>query len=411
MHCEDLKFEEEGRQLNAERTCICRPNLLKEACVITAATLTIDLGAIVANWRQLAAKAGPHARCAAVVKADAYGLGAAWVAPALWRAGCQDFFVATLEEGLSLRRQLSQRARIYVLHGLLPGSELECAGAELIPILNSIQQIQAWAELGRKGQRALPAGLQIDTGMARLGLPADEFARLDARLLEGIEPVLLMSHLVSAEDPQAAINRVQLERFRIACTRWPQIPASLANSSGIFLGQEWHFNLLRPGAALYGVAPMDAQANPMMPVVRLEGRLLQTRTVAAGEGVGYNHTWHAPRTSRVATVSVGYADGFLRSLSNRGQLVFNGQRVAIVGRVSMDLVTVDVSAIAPELLVPGAPFELIGPNLDINALASLAGTNAYEMLTSLGPRYGRVYLPVSGAEEGRCDNSDPLIAS
>jgi alanine racemase len=234
--------------------------------------------------------------------------------------------------------------------------------------------------------------------MARLGLPLDEALALDDTALAGITPVLWMSHLVGAEDPVDPLNREQLARFAQVRARWPQVPASLANSSGVFLGPDFHFDLLRPGAALYGVAPTVGRPNPMRPVVTLQARLIQWHTVAAGQGVGYNHTWVAQREARVATVSVGYADGYLRSLSNRAVLRLHGHSVPLIGRVSMDTVTVDVSELPLDLLTPDAAFHILDAVQDVNALAAQAGTNGYEILTSLGPRYRRVYLD---------DTSDP----
>ena len=359
----------------------------------TAATLTIDLEAIVHNWHFLGAQSGRDTACAAVVKADAYGLGVAKVAPALYQAGCRQFFVALVDEGVRLRGLLPRDADVYVLHGALPGAELDCWEHGLIPVLNSPDQIERWSNLASQQGTTLRAALQFDTGMGRLGLEGRDFDSLGPDTLAGIEPILLMSHLVSAEDPADPINIRQLEQFRIARARWRGLPCSLANSSGIFLGSDWHFELLRPGAALYGVAPVSDRPNPMRPVVSLHCPLIQTRTVAPGEGVGYNHTWHATRTTRVGTISVGYADGYLRALSNRGQVGFQGRSAPLIGRVSMDTITVDVTDLPEQALVPGAAFDLLDSTQDINQVASQAGTNAYEILTSLGARYRRQYLP------------------
>lgn len=376
----------------------------------TAATLTIDLGAIVQNWRFLSARAcnsrqpnapnAPNAvatECAAVVKADAYGLGVSEIGLALYRAGCRHFFVALVAEGIHLRGLIPRDATVYVLHGPQPGAEIDCAQHALVPVLNSPDQLQRWSDLANTLGERLPAALQVDTGMRRLGFEAREFDALDVNAFEsatrsGVEPVLLMSHLVSAEDPADPINRIQLDQFRLQRERWPGLRCSLANSSGIFLGPAWHFDLLRPGAALYGVAPILNQTNPMRPVVRLQAPVIQTRTIAPGDRVGYNHTWCAARPTRVATLSVGYADGYLRSLSNRGTVRFMGQTAPLIGRVSMDTITVDVTEIPDHQLTPGAQFDLIDAAHDINQVATEAGTNAYEILTSLGPRYRRQYL-------------------
>jgi alanine racemase len=367
----------------------------------TAATLTVDLGAIVQNWRLLGAQAGSShpsaAVCAAVVKADAYGLGVAEVGPALYEAGCRDFFVALVAEGAQLRTLIPRDATVYVLHGPQPGAEIDCAQHALIPVLNSPDQLQRWSSLANTRGEHLPAALQVDTGMRRLGFEARDFEALDGdsftlATLGGIKPVLLMSHLVSAEDPANPINRIQLEQFEIARKRWPGLRCSLANSSGIFLGRGWHFDLVRPGAALYGVAPVTNKPNPMRPVIRLQAPIIQIREIAPGDGVGYNHTWCAGRPTRIATLSVGYADGYLRSLSNRATVRFMGQPAPLIGRVSMDTVTIDVTELPENAMIPGAQFDLIDSVHDINQVAIDAGTNAYEILTSLGPRYRRRYL-------------------
>ena len=357
-----------------------------------AAQLTIDLGAIRNNWHLLQSQAKPDVSCAAVVKADAYGLGATRVASALYQAGCRDFFVALVDEALTLRPTLPHDARLFVLHGPLPGTEQACEQAGVIPVLNSREQISAWSDLAARLGRTLQAAVQFDTGMARLGLALNDPLCRDSEDLLGIKPVLLMSHLVGAEDPQDPCNQLQLQRFKAIRQHWAGVPASLANSSGVFLGHDFHFDLLRPGAALYGVAPTLTEPNPMNPVVRLTGRLIQSHWVEAGEGVGYNHTWTARRRTRVATVSAGYADGYLRSLSNRAHLHIMGKPVSLIGRVSMDTVTVDATDVPDPHLLPGAPVELINDAHDINALAAEAGTNAYEILTSLGPRYQRRYI-------------------
>ena len=279
-------------------------------------------------------------------------------------------------------------------NGPLPGAERACLEHDLVPVLNGLDQIERWQRLAREAGHPLAAALQADTGMARLGLSAAELAHLDAEpaRLDGIAPTLVMSHLAAAEDPADPLNALQLKRFAAVRRRWPAAAGCLANSSGIFLGGAWHCDLVRPGAALYGVAPIAGAPNPMRPVVGLQARLIQWREVGSGEAVGYNQTWRAKGPARIATVSVGYADGYLRSLSNRATLRRAGTVVPLVGRVSMDTVTVDVSALPVEALAPGAAFDLIDADHDINAIALEAGTNAYEILTSLGPRYARRYV-------------------
>jgi len=362
-----------------------------------SAVLTIDLNALVDNWRLLCTRLQP-ARCAAVVKADAYGLGAEAVVRALLRAGCREFFVALVDEGVRLVEALGpawpRDARLHVLHGPFAGAERDCLDKGLVPVLNSLDQIERWQALARLVGRELPAAIHGDTGMARLGLAPADLAVLDREpaRLHGIRPTLVMSHLVSAELLDDPLNEQQRQRFVALRARWPQVPGSLVNSSGIFLGPGFHADLARPGAALYGVAPIAGAPNPMRAVVRLQGRMIQAREIGAGEGVGYNHTWHAKWPSRIATVSVGYADGYLRSLSSGARLRLHGRTLPLVGRVSMDTVTVDVTGVPDEHLHPGALFDLIDEVQDINALAAQAGTNAYEILTNLGPRYQRQYI-------------------
>jgi len=357
------------------------------------AFLTIDLAAIRANYRLLQGRLG-KASCAAVVKADAYGLGAARVAPALAAQGCVHFFVAHLDEALALRPHLPERAELYVLHGPPVGAEAELLAHRLVPVLNSLAQVDGWSGLARARGRPLPAILQVDTGMSRLGLSADELKAVidDRARLDGLELRYLMSHLACAEVEDHPMNARQLARFREVRQALPPAAASFANSSGIFLGPDYHFDLARPGAALYGIAPLAGRANPMRQVVRLEGKVIQVRTIPAGASVGYGARWHAPSARRIATVSVGYADGYLRSLSNRAVARFGDVALPLVGGVSMDTVTFDASALAADALAPGSLVELIGEHHPVDALAEEAGTIGYEILTSLGRRYFRRYV-------------------
>lgn len=355
------------------------------------AQLSIDLDALCDNWRSLRARLA-GGQCAAVVKADAYGLGAAQVAPALYRAGCRHFFVAHLNEGIALRPALPVDATLYILHGVHPGAEAECLHHQLVPVLNSVPQVEAWRALAAETGRPLPAVLQVDTGMARLGLDAEDFARWVPAGLKGLDLLFVMSHLVSAETPENPVNRLQRDRFRAMLTHLPGVRASLANSSGIFLGGDYHFDLVRPGAALYGVAPVAGQPNPMRQVVHLQAKVLQTRNIAAGTPVGYSHTWAASRPSRIATVAVGYADGYLRSLSNRGAARCDGVSLPVIGNVSMDTLIIDITALPEGRIREGDLLDLADPTQGVDAVAAHAGTIAYEILTSLGQRYARHYL-------------------
>jgi alanine racemase len=357
------------------------------------AMLSINLDAIRANYRLLRARVG-DAACAAVVKANAYGLGAATVGAALAGEGRRAFFVAHLDEAIVLRPELPDEAEVFVLNGLPRGAEGECVARRITPVLNSLGQVEAWAALARSRGRALPAILQVDTGMAHLGLsPAElRIVAADRSRLDGIALRYVMSHLACAEQQDHPLNPAQRERFVAARAMLPLAPASLAASSGIFLGRSYHFDLVRPGAALYGVAPVAGQPNPMRPVVRLQGRIIQVREIGPGETVGYGATWRATGTRRIATVSVGYADGFQRAFGNRALAYAGDTPVPLVGVVSMDTTTFDVTTAPRDAVVPGGFIDLIDPRNPVGALAEHAGTIAYEILTNLGHRYARTYL-------------------
>jgi len=360
---------------------------------MAAATLDIDLAAIAQNWRTL--DASHPGATAAVIKANAYGLGAAKVAPALQEAGCRHFFTAHLSEALAVRAAIPN-AMLAVLNGLLPDEPAVFAANEIIPVLGSLHEIALWRAAAARLERKLPTILHIDTGMARLGLaPAElEVLREDPSRLAGLRLDYVMTHLVSAETPTDPMNQRQHDKFTAAMQQFPNHKMSFANSSGMFLGPAFRSDLARPGAALYGINPTPGAPNPMLPVVRLTARILQVREIRSGETVGYNGVWTAARPSRIATIAVGYADGFLRALSNAATAHFDDHPVPLVGRVSMDLTTFDVTDTAA---MPGDSLTVIGPAHDVDAAAIEAGTNGYEILTSLGGRYQRRY---TGATAG-----------
>ncbi len=345
------------------------------------AILDVDLAAIVANWQALRLR-HPSGPVAGVVKADAYGLGAPRVAAALYAAGCRHFFVAWLNEALAIRAVVPD-AMVAVLGGLIPGTEDACIAHGLTPVLGSLEEIDRW-----HGQDAILHG---DTGMSRLGLDATELSVLarDHARLKRLTIRYVMSHLVAAEGPDDPMNQLQQERFAAARAMLPPAPCSLANSSGIFLGPAFASDLARAGVALYGVNPSPGQPNPMRGVVGLSVRVLAVREIQAGASVGYNGTWTAVRPSRIATAALGYADGFHRSLSGRGSACFDGAPVPLVGRVSMDLTTFDVTA--HPAVQPGSWLEILGTHLSRDEVAAAGGTNWYEVLTSLGRRFHRVY--------------------
>jgi len=360
-----------------------------------AARLTVRLGAIVANYRTYRRVTGPTA-VAAVVKADAYGLGAGRVAPALAQAGCDSFFVARLEEGVALRALLPG-ARIFVLDGAHPDSVPALIRFSLTPVLNSLAQISTWSAAAGTG--ALDAVLHVDTGMNRLGLPREELAVLASeqdKRLAGVNLVLVMSHLACADEPGNRLNQEQLSRFRQALAMLPPAPASLAASHGTMLSPDYHFDLVRPGVALYGADPQKPEGhagksapNLMQAAAVLTARVLQVRRIDLGESVGYAATFHAKRPSMIATIALGYADGIPRTLSNQGVAAIGGARVPVVGRVSMDLMTLDVSELPTPPQV-GDTVELLGDTISLGEVAERAATNEYEILTRLR-RVPKVY--------------------
>lgn len=366
--------------------------------------LTIDLDAIASNWRLLRDRVAPAA-CAAVVKADAYGLGLAPVARRLAIEGCREFFVAQIGEAVSLAGILSGLAgpaedhAIYVLNGFAPDAvdADDAAAARAIPVLNTQEEAIDWSRHAARRGRRVAAMIQIDTGMARLGLtPAEAAALAGEGALDGLDLRGVMSHLACAGEAGLPMNAEQLAAFRAALGPFPGIRGSLANSSGIFLGPDYHFDLARPGSALMGLTPLTNQTNPMRQVVNLQGKILQVQHIDTGGSVGYGASHRVGRPSRIATVAVGYADGYLRSLGNRGSAFIGANRVPVVGRVSMDLITLDVTEAPESLTRPGDMVDLIGPHNPPDALAAEAGTIGYEILTALGHRYKRRYLGEGG---------------
>jgi alanine racemase len=356
--------------------------------------LSIDLAALVSNWRMLKSQL-ESADCAAAIKADAYGLGAERAVVALAEAGAREFFIALIDEGILLRRVLDKAGldgNIHVLGGPMSGNDAREALIEhrLIPVLNCLADIDDW----KRSNADAPADIHIDTGMLRLGLsPTElEILKADPGRAQGLNISYVLSHLACAEDRETTKNGKQLAEFVEALTLFPNAKASLANSSGIYLGPDYHFDLARPGAALYGVNPTPGKPNPMVQVVKLQGKILQVRDVDTPQSVGYGATHLITRKGRIATVGVGYADGYLRSLSGRGFGFLGEFKVPLVGRVSMDLITFDVSDVPEQIARPGALIELIGPGNPVDDVAQAASSIGYEILTSLGQRYHRVYI-------------------
>lgn len=345
---------------------------------MTTATLSVDLDAIAANWRALDRASASGVQTAAVVKADAYGLGITRVGRALAQAGARRFFVAFAEEGAALRQALGPGPQICILSGHMAGDTEMIHDLDLTPMLNSLDQVTRHLE----SLPGLPFGVQLDTGMNRLGMEEAEWEAVAPFVLEA-GPEMIMSHLACADDPDHAMNELQLATFH-AMTDGTGVPRSLAATGGILLGPKYHFDLTRPGIGLFGGRPFENAAR----VVRLSLPVIQSRIVQDGEPVGYSCTWTADEEATIATVSGGYADGLLRSLSGKAILWDGDTPCPVVGRVSMDLITVDVTHLKQ---IPRT-LDILGPHQTVDDLADIAGTIGYEILTSLGNRYGRRYI-------------------
>ncbi|WP_249690102.1 alanine racemase [Stappia sp. WLB 29] len=352
--------------------------------------ITIDLAALAANWSRLAGLLSEGTACGAAVKADCYGLGDAPCLQALWTAGCRTYFVATPQEGATVRRHLPDAA-IYILNGLYPGAASFYAANGLRPCLGSPDEVAEWRGAGAP----LPAALHVDTGISRLGLTAEEAAALAQDT--PFELSLIMSHLACADAPGDRMNQTQLARFRALADLFPGVPRSLANSAGIFLGPDFHFELARPGIALYGGQASAFEESRLDPVVTLEVRILQVHTLPKGTPIGYGATFTAPRDMRVAIVAAGYADGFLRAAGSTdgkpgAEAWLAGHRLPALGRISMDMSAFDISDVPDGTAVRGSFVELFGRNVSVDETASRAGTIGYELLTSLGRRFARRYV-------------------
>jgi alanine racemase len=382
--------------------------------------LTFDLDALVANWRKLEKTAVP-AECAAVVKADAYGCGVEPVSRALAAAGCKTFFVASIDEARSLRAVLPQ-ATIYSLNGFFQNTGEAYAKVDCKPVIGDLNELAEWDVFCRRSGWNGGAAIHIDTGMNRLGLTITEAQGIIPRINAGDHGItLVMSHLVSAELVNNATNAKQLTAFREIASHFTNVPASLSNSSGIYLGAQFQFDMVRPGAALYGVNPTPEADNPMQPVVELKARIIQIRSVERGETVGYGGTWTARRSTKLAIVAAGYADGYFRAASandgTRGaEVVVAGKRCPIAGRISMDLMAVDITDLPPNAARRGHMVTLIGEGITVDELAHHFGTIGYEVLTSLGKRYARIYKggsvppPIAPAAPDRAEDKPSASA-
>ncbi|HLL29335.1 MAG TPA: alanine racemase [Xanthobacteraceae bacterium] len=358
--------------------------------------LTIDLNALVANYRDLAARAKP-AECAAVVKADAYGIGLEPAAAALAKTGCKTFFVALLDEALKLRT-VAPDAAIYVLNGLNPGTASAFRDIDARPVLGSMAEIEEWDAAARTAKEPLAAAIHIDTGMSRHGLSADEAGALAAKLKAlAFKPALVMSHLARADEAGQPMTAKQIADFKAHAAKFPGIAASLANSAGLLAHPDSRFDLVRPGISLYGGRALIAGDNPMRPVVRLDVKIIQVRQAKAGDTVGYGGEFKLARDSRLAVLSAGYADGIPRASGSTNakpgmEAVIAGKRCPSVGRVSMDLVVVDVTDLPSGAVKRGEVATLLGEGISVDDLAASSGTVGYEILTRLGSRYRRTYI-------------------
>ncbi|MTI17622.1 alanine racemase [Rhodobacteraceae bacterium RKSG542] len=369
------------------------------------AKLTIHLDRVCANWRKLADMTAPKARCAAVVKADAYGTGAAITAKALYDAGARTFFTAIPSEGITVR-EVCPDAEIYILGGLFHGRAGTYELHGLRPVLNSLEEIEEWRLFNLGRETALPAAIHIDTGMNRLGLTLDEAEELGTKRFEDVKPFLslLMTHLSCADEPTHPLNALQLERFKKMRGFFPGVPASMANSAGVFLGEEYHMDIARPGIAVYGGNPIPERENPMQAVASIHAEVVQVRWVEEGHGIGYSASLTATKRSRIAVISAGYADGLHRLAGSSDEkdgahFFVGGHFVPLAGRVSMDLIALDVTHVPEDLVRRGTLVEVLGDNVLVDDLAKHAHTISYELLTGLGRRYHRVYSDGSNQPE------------
>ena len=360
---------------------------------ISNSFLEINIDSIIHNYQLINNKVG-NTECAAVLKADAYGMGASVIAKALDKVGCSTFFVATIDEGIELRACFSKNEnQIAVLSGLLEGSEDIFYSNKLTPVLNDTEQIKKWAIYNKQKKISAPSILHIDTGMNRLGLTIYELYDIikNSTELKELHVGWIMSHLACGDQPRDIMNEKQLSVFLNAKKEFPNVKASLANSAGVFLGQSYHLDMVRPGIALYGSGSGSIPSKPLKQVIKLYSRILQIRTLSTGASVGYGASYRVSEATRVATVGLGYADGYLRSLSNCSWVFFNGLRLPVIGRISMDYITIDITQIASGKIKTGDFIEIIGDKFTLDDLATVANTVPHELLTRLGTRHHRIY--------------------
>lgn len=357
-------------------------------------TLEVDLTKIRANYR-IISELCKNSKVSAVVKANSYGLGASYIAPALEMENCQNFFVTTIDEAIALRKVLIKKdSNIFVFNGVFYNDVEEFNDNNLIPVINNLQQLEIWREYARSRVKLLPYALHLNTGMNRLGMSEKDLNHIidNRELLSGIKLLYVISHLSASEIKESLYNSQQLLKFENYLSFFPKIKASLANSSCVFLGKEYHFDLIRPGAALYGINPSgDSSKNPMHNPVRLTAPIIQLQELSAEDYIGYNMTFKTNRKSLIATLPLGYADGYFRSLSNNGEVFIDSYKAPVIGRVSMDLITIDVTDLPPDRVFLGKEVEIIGNNCTPDKIASIINTIGYEILTNIGNRYKKIY--------------------
>ncbi|MBX9621700.1 MAG: alanine racemase [Alphaproteobacteria bacterium] len=355
--------------------------------------LAIDLDALTYNYRILRSGLKKGAHCAAVLKANSYGMGVKETSMRLYQEGCRHFFTAHLAEAIELQCYIPKDVFIYVLNGLRKGEEKVYARYNIIPVLGDLEQVHNWNTFAKTQKEGGRAALHFDTGMTRTGLSPNEFKNLELSQFSHTEIVCVLSHLACPYQPEHPMNEAQRHRFDAIRKRFPFALASLANSGGFFLGPKYHYDIVRIGLALTGCRTAAPQGNvSLKPVVKAYAQILQINDIERGDSVGYDATFIASRASRIATVGVGYADGYLRSLSDRGEVYVAGAKAPVIGRVSMDLLTIDITNIPSGRIQRGDWVELFGDHLLIDDLAQKAGTIPWELLTLLGVRYERFYL-------------------
>ncbi len=360
----------------------------------TPAALIVDLGALQNNYRILCEDLKPDIQCAPVVKANGYGLGMLSVAESLWNMGAQTFFVAQVQEGIELRQALPQ-AQIYVFSTLVAGDQDALCEHQLIPVLCQEDQLYHWHQHALKLNQKLPCAIHIDTGLVRTGFQETALQKISPKLFEFLDLKLILSHLACPYSPEHPMNQAQLVQFQRLVSYLPPAPRSLANSGGICLGPDYHFDMVRPGLSLYGSTLTSSR---FQPVVHIFAQIVQIEDLPTGTSIGYDTTFKTLTPSRIATLAIGYADGLLRSLSNNGYVFANNQRFPIVGRISMDLMTIDITEEHAPQLQCGDWVEISGANILLDELAIWSGTAPWEILTNLGSRYSRFYAKKNSVE-------------